>query len=832
MEPTANDTGLPRLDRRDYLWLVALIALVLLFFYQFVFLGLIPINADWLQSNFEPGRSALAVGNPHNLELDDPVYQFYPLRMEAVRQWRSGHVPLWNPGILCGSPLLADGISKPFDPLILTQIIFGGPVGLGLELLLQFILMSTGMYLLARALSIAPAGAAAAVVIYTFNLLCVTWMELRTATGTFAFFLWAFLFLFAAIEERRLRYAAIAGLFAGIMVLSGHPQFTLYAFVLLAAFVIWRAVAEAFSGSAHRALATIGLGLFALLLGAALSAVETIPFLELIRHSARSPQQYAASNAYAVPVSFLTYFYPNLFGNPARGAYLGAMVLQRSYMTAAIGFTGASTLAFVIAALFLGRAAAKRFFIALWVIVPVLILAIGEGFAGHFPAVAAALSSMDLARAVFMSNFAVAILAGMGVAALGSVSWDDVRFQRLAVILPSLFVVIVAATLAAPRVSWHLFFESSEQMGIFRLVMSQINSNSGSILFWPGVYVPLAFFAAAVALIFLSADLKKVVAGFAAALVAIELILAGIDYNPFVPAKLIAPDFACVNAVKAAGGDGRILGVDTPPSSDPAAQGHNQLIQAKGDFLLPNTATLYGLRDIRGDESLILDRYFRYMQRVAGERVSLLADIHLPVYRSRFIDALNVRYFMSAAPLEGDDLKLVFSDGKSFVYENPNVLPRVWLVNTWLSAPSPLAALNLMHSLGDFDPLKSAVIDSPSPVLSPSLGGLPPASASIVYDSPSRIEIAVASSGGWYLILSDSYYPGWIATIDGVPAPILPADCALRAVRLPAGAHKVAFRYLPASFLLGSIVSLTSCLILALTAIFSGPRLPKIAVAP
>ena len=69
------------------------------------------------------------------------------------------------------------------------------------------------------------------------------------------------------------------------------------------------------------------------------------------------------------------------------------------------------------------------------------------------------------------------------------------------------------------------------------------------------------------------------------------------------------------------------------------------------------------------------------------------------------------------------------------------------------------------------------------------------------------VRCAVESGGGGYLVLLDSYYPGWRATLDGEPIPILRANYAFRAVRLPAGKHVVEFRYKPMSFYLGSFVT-------------------------
>ena len=58
-----------------------------------------------------------------------------------------------------------------------------------------------------------------------------------------------------------------------------------------------------------------------------------------------------------------------------------------------------------------------------------------------------------------------------------------------------------------------------------------------------------------------------------------------------------------------------------------------------------------------------------------------------------------------------------------------------------------------------------------------------------------------------YLVLSDTFDPGWSATVDGRPAPIRPAYVAFRAVYLPAGTHTVVFTYRPAGFELGLVLS-------------------------
>jgi uncharacterized membrane protein YfhO len=75
-------------------------------------------------------------------------------------------------------------------------------------------------------------------------------------------------------------------------------------------------------------------------------------------------------------------------------------------------------------------------------------------------------------------------------------------------------------------------------------------------------------------------------------------------------------------------------------------------------------------------------------------------------------------------------------------------------------------------------------------------------------DSPNAVTIRAASESGGFLVLADTLYPGWQATLDGQPAEILRANHTFRSVAFPPGEHIVAFRYLPLSFQVGAVVSL------------------------
>ena len=77
--------------------------------------------------------------------------------------------------------------------------------------------------------------------------------------------------------------------------------------------------------------------------------------------------------------------------------------------------------------------------------------------------------------------------------------------------------------------------------------------------------------------------------------------------------------------------------------------------------------------------------------------------------------------------------------------------------------------------------------------------------ARIVEDLPERVVVETDAATPAYLVLADTFDPGWSATVDGRPAPIWPAYVAFRAVYLPQGTHTVVFTYRPAGFESGAI---------------------------
>src|SRR5205085_12603574 len=88
-----------------------------------------------------------------------------------------------------------------------------------------------------------------------------------------------------------------------------------------------------------------------------------------------------------------------------------------------------------------------------------------------------------------------------------------------------------------------------------------------------------------------------------------------------------------------------------------------------------------------------------------------------------------------------------------------------------------------------------------------------PAPALFREDGERSVTLAVDASRPAQLVLADTYYPGWKATVDGHGVPIHPADAAFRGVAVPAGRHTVRFSYEPSSVRVGALLSLLGVLV-------------------
>jgi hypothetical protein len=160
--------------------------------------------------------------------------------------------------------------------------------------------------------------------------------------------------------------------------------------------------------------------------------------------------------------------------------------------------------------------------------------------------------------------------------------------------------------------------------------------------------------------------------------------------------------------------------------------------------------------------------------------------------------------------------RFVEETAEAQIYENPQAMPRAWLVPEVIALkPDEILKTIKTSRLPDgraYDPWRTALTEESSPVMAEQ----PDASASarVTRLDSTEMEVHTASSSPAFLVMSDADYPGWQATVDEAPAQIFRANYALRGVRVPAGRHVVRFRFRPKSFYFGAGITAFSLALL------------------
>jgi hypothetical protein len=158
-------------------------------------------------------------------------------------------------------------------------------------------------------------------------------------------------------------------------------------------------------------------------------------------------------------------------------------------------------------------------------------------------------------------------------------------------------------------------------------------------------------------------------------------------------------------------------------------------------------------------------------------------------------------------------------DNEVTIFENLHAVPRAFLAQRVVSVPDEASAIAAMKTLRT-SPAQSAIVEGAPLGRAATVSGSEGAAVLKSYTT-SDVRISVASKTSAFLVLTDSYFPGWIATIDGQRVDIYPTDLAFRGVFVPPGQHLVDFAYRPASFQLGvAIASVGLIVFIAMLAMF------------
>lgn len=802
--PASAGGGLHARSRLQ-IWLPALVfsGLALLLMWRslvgdvFLPLDIMPHMHPWRYS-----YERVPVNNPTNT---DTVQQVYPRRVLTNAILRQGALPLWNPTILTGTPLLADGQTTFFYPPSFLFLLL--PIGgaLGYYAFLQLILAGCGTYLFARQIRLGRGPAILAGTCFMFSGYMLTWLHYPHHTGATAMLPWCFLTVACACERRRGSDWLLAGMALCLPVLT-HLQVAFYTYIAVGLYVAAQFAHKRSKGARLRIAAGFCL---AVVVSLGASAAQLLPQVALSVEGQRVAQIFEPLTDTGRFFYLVRLVLPATGGAPRPEHHgWGPSLLQMPQPYAGLAPLVLALLALMLSpsrmASFFGMLAALSLALALTTpLVPLLIRLVPAY--GQF---------RDQARWFVLWGFAVAILAGLGAEAVATRRKAASASERRTLRLNRLGLALTLLGVAVWALPHLALFTPASRYGAYITAVRQQDL---------GVPALLAVASGAALLLLRAIGLPPLLRwGVLTSVVVADVLWYGGSYNTTEAPALFKPTADLVAALPRA----------TMPSSrdllyPPTRQIAFLLQQPQpfrfhaGDYpaLLPNFATTFGLEDIRGYQSLYLARYNRLVRlidgkdyrRLAGEGATSFEPYLTSAYKHRrLLDMLNVQFIVfppaSKNPPLYAPLELVQQNDEGTIYRNPQALPRAWLVHAVEAIPNDEAQLDRM-ARPDFDPAATVVLPSmPPPV---ALSSTPEAVPRVTY-APNSVLVHAQVAAPAVLVVSDAYTSDWRVEVDGKAAPLYRANYAFRGVWLPAGEHTVTFSYRPHSFLLGSILSLTT----------------------
>lgn len=689
---------------------------------------------------------------------------FYPLKLYTAARLRLGQVPLWNPLSGTGEPWLANAQSGPFYPPTLLFLLPRAALAGGLFLLVHYAVAVWGARRFLKAENVSDSGALLGAAAFAASGFAASLSVYWNHFGA-----WAYVPAIASVARAGFpRRASVAGfaLLVGLQAMAGSPEISL-ATAALSAALAWNARPE-FPEPPSPMPRGVRLRRCAagLLLGAALSGWAIVPLAELALHSDRREALPAAERDVGAvgwrDAGSVAGFTAPSFG----GAYLATLFLPPFVLVAAAGAFGEDhrrRLALTLAAFAL--------------------LGVVLAASGPPGAWLRALPPLDRfrypAKGLVWTSFGAAMLAGLGLDALRFAPKES-RFRAG---MGFLSVAALAVAALAP-----LSFPVRLGSGVGAAALGLLALGFGRS---PAAGAALGALAAAVLV------------------AALALGLRGVPTFSAESAVTRCPEPA---AALAAGG-GRVV---TPPMGAlwrwVLGDGRFDagLLERQRAALLGYTNLTCGVSTVRTAAPLPTAEAARIAASIGD------AEDPLPAGAAG-AGALWAPFRPSRLPAQ--------RFGALFRAPLPSHRPRLSYVRGYVVEPDAARAWERVAQ-GRVDATRTVVLDR-RPAPDPGAGdGAPMLLARIAEDEPERVVAEVTATYPGLLVLADLHYPGWTAEEDGRPLPILKADGCFRAVSLPAGTHRVVFRYRPVSFYAG--LGLTGLAVLAVVAVwYAGEPRPR-----
>ncbi|MFP4081637.1 MAG: YfhO family protein [Candidatus Aminicenantes bacterium] len=743
--------------------------------------------------------------------VEDHLRMLYPYRLFDAEQLKSLSLPLWNPYTFSGFPYLASLRCHIFYPVNLLFLLLPAHLGMNSSLILHVFLAGFFMYLLAANLGLSRAGSLVSALTFMFSGYFVDeiWWGHETRLGSITWTPLVFLFFLKAVKQAKPSYAVLSGVILSVQMFSGHLQFPYYGLMALFFFAIFLFLSSLKNREGRKALVPVTSFLIVVVVGIAAAAVQLVPAAELSQFSIREPSAdtFALFTRWSMHPSYLiTFLFPR--SSPIFGA-------SSFPFPVSLGYIGILPLFLAVLSLFLIK---NRYVLFFWLLVGLsLFFALGKyipvyGFLYRFlPGFSAFRNPIFF---LYLYVFSVSILCGFGMFFLERRIWMQkertLKVLAMLMVIGGAVLVLVASLVFIFQMN---LTPSADDPGFMEYVKSKIDKFRNTVIYDLGT-IGFVVMAGAIPLILLHKRRTRdlILKAVVLMLIFMDLMFYGTkfirtyDLTPFVSKQKY------IDFLKKEDQPFRVLPILDYPEQDPVLK-------------------LHKISSINGYGSLeMMEDYVNFIAAFQEKPVTQDACLmRVARYDSRAVDLLNTKYILTTEKIEDERFPLVYTDEipaaktwdpdrkdtlKLHVYENKGAFPRAFMVHSVRVEEKRQKILEILKD-PRFDP-RAFVILEEEPEES---GGYMFAEEekdeiSFINYKENQFTLKASLMNHGFLLLSEVYYPGWKAFVDGQPTRIYRANYLFRSVYLNKGDHTVEFFYRPLSFEIGASITVLTLIIL------------------
>jgi hypothetical protein len=712
--------------------------------------------------------------------LRDLYLLFYGKKLLLAEALQHGDVPLWDPLMQGGQPFLGSPGNSALYPFNILFLVLPSLTAFNLLIVLQFVFCGVSAYVLGRVLGFSMTGAFVTGIVYTFcgyvlssaNLLvlmqAVPWAPALLAS------------VHLLMRERRKRWLVASAIFGSLPLLGGGADMTAMSFALA---VAWMLIVPSEIPPARRATTAVLVVAFA----AGLSLMQTLPAAQVIRNSSRGQKlQYAAFVQWSVaPQRLPELIIPRFFGRTdtlSRHDYWGGRY-ELGYPYILSIYFGAGTLLLAIAGLTAPGVIPRngRLILASFIGIG-LLMSIG-GWLPFFRLIYE-IPLIGIFRfpvkALQLALVPIAVASGAGV--------EAARKQSIVIASATVAVLLVIATVALRGTIARTLFDPLSTAAAAEFAQSFIHASVASALF--GIAYAL--------------DRKIALA----AIVLLDLTFAGARVNPYAPRELFEPPALAAKVRPLLGPGGKLYRTRDPYVQKINAPANEAVWLAFYEIQLLSryTAATFGI-------PIVFHEDYDGLAPVRMARMGTAIETmpwpnRLNVLSAAGASAILTPDAIDSPAVERADILRSASGAPLFLYRNRASSPLRFATNAIVVRDDFAAFQRLAQT---FDP-NTVILSEGVPVTA-----IPrtPATMKAARRTMNSWTIDLTTEQPGFVVFAETWDPGWRASIDGRPVPVLRADVSLSAVAVPAGHHIVEKRYRPPLVFAGLGASALTALILA-----------------